>query len=206
MKYYICGPMRGYPVYNFHAFFDAERSLKADGFECVNPARRDMEGGFNPFCDVVNESQYEAYIVRDLKDIEGCDRLYMLKGWAGSVGARRERDYAIVWGKKIDYDVAAEPAGEKPCDKPGDAIEDILVEAQRLTSRDRRRMYSPPKDDFGRQAALWSAILGITVEARQVGLCLLAMKIARATQSKKRDTWVDIAGYARCCWEVDGCP
>lgn len=40
---YIAGPMRGYPKFNFEAFYDAEKSLSCLGWECLNPARMDME-------------------------------------------------------------------------------------------------------------------------------------------------------------------
>ena len=39
---YIAGPMRGYPEFNFPAFYAAEERLRARGHAVFNPARRDV--------------------------------------------------------------------------------------------------------------------------------------------------------------------
>lgn len=76
--------------------------------------------------------------------------------------------------------------------------EDVLEEALRITTQDRNNAYGPPSQDFERTAAMWTAILGHPVTAKDVALCMIALKLSRATWSAKRDNWVDIAGYARC--------
>ena len=43
---------------------------------------------------------------------------------------------------------------------------------------------------------MWSAILGVTVRAEQVPLCMIALKISRECNQAKRDNRVDIACYA----------
>ncbi len=81
--------------------------------------------------------------------------------------------------------------------------ETILEEAARLTSGDRDGTYGPPADDYGRTAAMWSAILGIPVTAEQAILCMIAVKISRLCNSPEhRDSLVDLAGYARCYEKV----
>lgn len=74
--------------------------------------------------------------------------------------------------------------------------ETTLQEAQRLVHGDRGAAYGHPLDDFNRSAKMWSAILGITVTAEQVGLCMIAVKISRQCNKPKRDNMVDAAGYA----------
>ncbi len=81
--------------------------------------------------------------------------------------------------------------------------EDILTEALRITTRDRNRAYGPPAQEFSRLAIMWSEIIGVRVSAKQVALCMVALKINRALHSDKRDNWVDMAGYARCGFLVE---
>ena len=56
---------------------------------------------------------------------------------------------------------------------------DILLEACRITEGSRKEMYGAPEDNLARIADLWSV---------------------------SRDSWVDIAGYARVGWMCDGKP
>ena len=74
----------------------------------------------------------------------------------------------------------------------------ILEEADKLTSQDRREEYGHPKDNFDDIATMWTAILHTTVTRLEVINCMIALKLCRARQGYKRDTYVDIAGYARC--------
>jgi hypothetical protein len=74
--------------------------------------------------------------------------------------------------------------------------ESILLEADRLVNGDRQESYGHPIDDFSRTAQMWSAILGTPVTAEQVGLCMCAVKISRQCNRPKRDSMVDLAGYA----------
>lgn len=76
------------------------------------------------------------------------------------------------------------------------ADKSILMEAQRLVYGDRNEDYGHPLDDFTRTAKMWSAILGSSVSAEQVGLCMMAVKISRQCNVRKRDNMVDAAGYA----------
>ena len=71
----------------------------------------------------------------------------------------------------------------------------ILTEAQRLVHGARQEKYGHPADDFGRTAALWSAILGVPVTAKQAALCMVAVKLSRECNEHSRDNLVDGAGY-----------
>ena len=75
--------------------------------------------------------------------------------------------------------------------------ENILQEADRITSGDRRKEYGSARESFNRIAKLWSIVLGQEVSAMQVILCMIQLKVARQMNGYKRDSLVDIAGYAR---------
>lgn len=72
----------------------------------------------------------------------------------------------------------------------------VLEEANSLVHGDRQEAYGHPFHDFSRTAQLWSAILGQDVSPEQVALCMVAVKISRLCNSYKRDSIVDMAGYA----------
>lgn len=74
--------------------------------------------------------------------------------------------------------------------------ETILEEAQRLTHGERQASYGHPIDDFSRTAAMWQAILGCPVTAEQVAMCMIAIKLSRLCHTMRRDSVVDVAGYA----------
>jgi hypothetical protein len=82
--------------------------------------------------------------------------------------------------------------------------DDILVEASRITRGSRQAQYGPPDQDFRRTAGMWSALFGaklkdgVRFEPRDVALAMILLKTSRETHQRKRDNWVDIAGYASC--------
>lgn len=79
----------------------------------------------------------------------------------------------------------------------------ILDEASRLTSEDRHKDYGHPYHDFSRTAKMWEVVLGHPVTPRQVGLCMIIIKMSRQVNGHKRDNLVDIAGYARTIEMID---
>lgn len=83
---------------------------------------------------------------------------------------------------------------------------EALREAARLISSERNEQYGPPSENFDRIARLWSVILGINVTMEDVAMCMVALKMARyaSRSGYQPDTWVDIAGYAGCGYEVGG--
>lgn len=85
--------------------------------------------------------------------------------------------------------------------KNGDRIcmkkKNILEEADWITKGNRQDSYGSPSQNFSDIAALWSVILGVQVTPRQVGQCMILLKVSRDKQSPKKDNLVDIAGYAR---------
>lgn len=105
MKVYIAGPMRGYAEYNFPAFMEAEKDLLARGHEVVNPARTDLENGFDPTRSLEEQGSptIKDFMRRDIPLVLECDALYLLAGWEDSEGAKIERHIAFAVGMPILY-------------------------------------------------------------------------------------------------------
>lgn len=76
-------------------------------------------------------------------------------------------------------------------------VPSILAEAESLVNGKRQRDYAPPRENLGRIASMWSALLGHEVIPEDVARCMIAVKLARDCATAKRDNAVDIAGYAQ---------
>lgn len=186
---YIAGPMRGYKDFNFPAFFTAEEALQND-YNVLNPAKMDKDIKFDETKSLEdNGFNLSDAVRRDVDAIIKSDIIFLLDGWDKSTGATTE----VAIAKWLNKDIYLYPSME-----PLKKDEDVLEEALRITSIDRQNSYGPPDQDFQRTAKMWGALLGINISAKQVGLCMIALKLSRATWSDKRDNQVDIAGYARC--------
>jgi Domain of unknown function (DUF6378) len=84
----------------------------------------------------------------------------------------------------------------------------VLAEATDLITGDRNNQYGEPTQDFDRTAGLWNAAgyrgpVGRDVLLNHdVALMIALLKISRLMwQPGKRDSWVDLAGYAACGYE-----
>jgi len=79
----------------------------------------------------------------------------------------------------------------------------LLRTAERLVTQDRNTTYDDPSVDFRRIAGLWQVYLGIEIEPYDVGALMALLKIARiAGDPTHADSWVDLAGYAACGYDV----
>lgn len=89
---------------------------------------------------------------------------------------------------------------------------ELLLEAERIITKDRNKTYGEPDEDFQRIARLASA-WGFRVdsgagEIRQltgsdVAVFMQCLKLARlAWMPTHRDSWMDMAGYAGCGFET----
>ena len=80
----------------------------------------------------------------------------------------------------------------------------MLTEASNIISGARDVQYGGPEDNFDRIAKIWSVIFGIDVTKEDVAMAMVAVKVARYASKSgfQPDTWVDIAGYAACGYEV----
>lgn len=186
---YLAGPMRGYPRFNFDAFDAAAADLRSQGWLVTSPADIDREHGFDP--DKHDESYFSDFrdlIRRDVEAVLTTDCVVLLPGWDKSVGTRAEMAVATWARKSLLLYPHLDPLAD----------ECVLDEASRITRGDRQAQYGPPDQDFARTAAMWSALKGVPFDAREVAMFMICLKMSRETHQRKRDNWVDIAGYARC--------
>lgn len=81
---------------------------------------------------------------------------------------------------------------------------EALREAARIISGDRNKQYGAPENNFERTAQIWSVILGIPISNEDVAMMMVGLKMARYASKSgyQPDTWIDIAGYAGCGYEV----
>jgi hypothetical protein len=81
---------------------------------------------------------------------------------------------------------------------------EALREAAKIISGERNKQYGNPEDNFERTAKIWSVILGIKISNEDVAMMMVGLKVARYASKSgfQADTWVDIAGYAGCGYEV----
>ena len=93
MKIYISGPISSDP-YHEEKFKRAEKILRGMGHEPINPA------AVGKAWQCVT---YKEYLDNDLRLLEECDGIFMLRGWQRSKGARLEHNYAKTTGLWIRY-------------------------------------------------------------------------------------------------------
>lgn len=109
-KYYIAGPMRGYPEFNFPAFDRAADYIRARGSYAFNPADRDRAAGFDP-TGLKGNMEELVELGFDLRAALDADfqfilwqatHIFMLPGWSSSKGATAERALALVLGLTVE--------------------------------------------------------------------------------------------------------
>jgi hypothetical protein len=105
-------------------------------------------------------------------------------GYAGSNRAMLHEDF---------YSWYATPASQQS----------ISEEAAAIVAGDREADYGDANESFSRIAKLWSAYTGSTIEPWDVAQMMILLKVSRAKTSKKRDTLVDIIGYAECAVKLN---
>lgn len=133
MKVYLAGPMRGYPLYNFAAFFSAAIDLRTMGHIVSNPAELDMAKGLDPSLELDDPKQapfeIKDVLRQDFIEVLYSDAIVLLPGWEESSGARDECHIAMRSGREVylykgmGYGIELyEPSGDTeillPDDKP----------------------------------------------------------------------------------------
>ena len=98
-RLYLAGPMRGHEHYNFPAFFRVAEHL-ASRFEVINPAQVDVDSGFDPEHDTVDDRFVQQAMRRDVALVATCDVIALLPGWEKSHGATVELKVAHACGLK----------------------------------------------------------------------------------------------------------
>jgi len=84
-----------------------------------------------------------------------------------------------------------------------DSQQSISEEAAAIVAGERQSDYGDANESFSRIANLWSAYTGSTIEPWDVAQMMILLKVSRAKTSKKRDTLVDIIGYAECAAKLN---
>lgn len=188
---YIAGPMRSIPAYNFPAFDAAAARFRANGWEVINPADLDRQNGVTEHTDPLPPGFLRDAMRRDLAAICDCDAIALLPGWRKSAGVAVELALASLLKLQVLHAETCEPLTES-----------VLQEAQRITRGDRNEAYGEPIDEHDRIAEYWSTFLGVPVTGEQVAMMMVLLKVARQGHAYRRDSLVDIAGYADCCQRI----
>jgi hypothetical protein len=81
---------------------------------------------------------------------------------------------------------------------------EALREAAKIIAGDRDAQYGGPEDNFTRIAKIWSVLFGRDFTTEDVAMAMVGLKMARYASNSgfQPDTWIDIAGYAGCGYEV----
>lgn len=92
MTVYIAGPMSNLPEFNYPAFNDAARRLRAAGLVVANPAEH-----FAGATDL----DYGVYIREGVRAVVHSTEVVVLPGWENSRGARLEVEVARAIGMPV---------------------------------------------------------------------------------------------------------
>ena len=203
---YIAGPMSGIADFNFPAFDEAKRELTALGWDVISPADMDRADGFDERgCtggEMLTSTQRQGFARNDIAALLEVDAVFLLPGWETSKGATNEANVASWLGIDL-YDYGTHSLID-PTDEWSKKVSpraSMLREAERLVDGDRNAQYGDPRQDFQRTATMWTAYLGTEVASHDVAALMAMLKLSRIRWSPaKRDSWVDLAGYAACGW------
>jgi hypothetical protein len=216
--YYLSGPMTGHEDYNYKTFDAVEDALNSRFAEAG--ADWKPEGSYkiiNPAHNFNGEKgrAREEYMHLDIGHVLGADIIVLLPGWDKSEGAKLEIAVAKATGKKFmatwwaDDDQGYWKFADLACG-PSAALApraDVLEEAKGLITGDRNNSYGPPTQDFKRSADALNAYgyrgpAGRDLQPHDVAIMVMSVKLSRLMWTPaKRDSWVDIAGYAGCGYE-----
>ena len=80
---------------------------------------------------------------------------------------------------------------------------ELLEEAALIVEGDRKEDYGDTYESFGNIADLWTAYLKTNISASDVAAMMIMLKLCRAKHfPTHKDSWLDIAGYSACGYEV----
>lgn len=109
-RYYVAGPMRGHPEFNFPAFIEKTEELRTQNHYVFNPAERDIERGFD-YRGLTGSTEELQNLGFNLREALATDteficleatHIYMLPGWSSSKGATAERALALALGLTVE--------------------------------------------------------------------------------------------------------
>jgi hypothetical protein len=94
-RFYLSGPMSGYPGFNADAFQAATDVLRARGYIVASP-HESLVGSDT-------DAAWNVAVRSDLAVMLACDAVILLKGWPQSKGARLELQTALGLGMPVFY-------------------------------------------------------------------------------------------------------
>ena len=101
-RVYIAGPMTGYKDLNHKAFNKVSKRFIKQGWDVVNPAKFD-----DTYIHILTENEgirWTHYLSRDIVQLATCEKVFFLRGWEKSYGARVERLVALKLGLNVEYE------------------------------------------------------------------------------------------------------
>jgi hypothetical protein len=109
-KWYLAGPMTGYPQFNFPLFDAVTFGLREAGWKIVSPAELDegpvrdaaLASKTGDLTDLPVNHSYGTLLSRDVRIvIDECQGILLLPHWENSRGARLEAYVALLCGHEI---------------------------------------------------------------------------------------------------------
>lgn len=94
---YVAGPMSGVPEWNAPAFQVAADTLRAAGYEVIDPAERSRHLSD----EEIDEVTYGEWLRGGLKELLKATGVALLPGWRDSRGASLERSVADALGMPV---------------------------------------------------------------------------------------------------------
>ena len=80
---------------------------------------------------------------------------------------------------------------------------ELLSKAIEIVGGDRQKEYGDKVDNHNNIAKLWSAYLDVKIEAHDVSVMMILLKVARTKiGTRTKDTYVDMAGYAAIAGQI----
>ena len=81
---------------------------------------------------------------------------------------------------------------------------EILETAHSLINGERKEEYGDAKESFANIAKIWSIVLNHDIEAKDVAMCMIGLKMVRFVNSKNGhlDSLIDAAAYAALAREM----
>jgi hypothetical protein len=114
-----------------------------------------------------------------------------------------EDDSHYHWTTEMfDLIIPSKPIVEKKADNAANLRKECLQEAEKCVCHDRDNQYGLPENSFKIIAELWGTYKGTRFTTEDVAIMMALLKIARIkTGAKKKDNYIDLAGYAACAME-----
>jgi nucleoside 2-deoxyribosyltransferase len=108
---YICGPMTGYPNFNYPAFTEAAATLRGQGMNVISPHELDKDHDKSDY-DIAAKSAtgnvadlkqtWGDFLARDVKIVaDAVTGIALLPNWQHSKGAKLEVTVALLQGKPV---------------------------------------------------------------------------------------------------------